>query len=182
MEGLVFSASPNTSSFQMVALENISALSSSVLGSPVNVTVQPGATFQVDQDGLSVNSNLVSSFNGVSAVIVGQDIQVRRVSGDGSTATPIVADRVRLRMSRFTAKVATKVDANTFTVDTSTIKLFSDNGITQITVDASQAQFEPSTVNVSSLQVGDTVSLRGLLFKQAAPTSPLLVASKVRKR
>jgi len=90
---------------------------------------------------------------------------------------------VRLRMSRFTAPVKSKTGANTFTVDTSGIGLFHNAkpaAIDQINVDASQAEFEPKSVTVSSLQAGDSISLRGLLFGPAANAT--LVAGKVRKR
>ena len=72
---------------------------------------------------------------------------------------------------------------NTFTVDTSGIGLFHNAkpaAIDQINVDASQAEFEPKSVTVSSLQAGDSISLRGLLFGPAANAT--LVAGKVRKR
>jgi hypothetical protein len=184
LEGIVVTTNAGTNTFQMVAVENLSSLNSAVLGSLVNVSVQTGANFRVDQSGLNVNPALVSSFNSVGSMIVGQNVQVRRRSGDGSSGTPIQADRVRLRVSRFTAPVKAKIDASSFNVDTSTLGLFNSAGITQITVDASGARFEGvsgvSGLKDASTPPADTVSLRGLLFKQ--PTNPLLVASKVRKR
>jgi hypothetical protein len=188
IEGIIFSVDALNGKFQMVAVENRSSLSSStLLGSPINVTLQSGAGFKVDVDGLkNLSTALLGSFNGASALLVGQNVEVRRVSGDGSSANPIVADRVKLKMSRFTAKVKAKVDANTFTVDTTAIGLFKDNGIAEINVDASQAKFE-GVSNVNGLKdastpPADNVSLSGLLFKQTAPSAPLLVAKKVRKR
>ena len=185
LEGIVTSVNAVTSTFQMVVAENLSMLSGVHVGSPVNVLVQPGAGFHVDQDGLTVNPALVSSFNGVNAMMLGQNIQVRRQGGDGSVATPILTDRVRLRMSRFTAKVQSIVDANTFTVD-NLPPIFGGASppIASITVstDPARTRFE----GVSSVAVlgvppnADTVSLRGLLFQQ--PTGPTLVAKKVRKR
>jgi hypothetical protein len=191
VEGIVFSVDPTTNSFKMVAEENASSLSSStLLGSPVSVTVQPscGAScFTVDRDGLNVNSALVNSFSGVGAMLVGQNVQVRFVSpavGDGSAANPFVVDGVVLRVSRFTAPVKTKVDASTFTVDTSNVALFGSAGIKEITVDASQAQFQ-GVANVSGLNIppiADLVSLRCLLFKEPAPALRVLLDGKVRKR
>src|SRR5262249_23441476 len=138
---------------------------------------QESAGFKVDVDGLKdLSTALLGLFNGASALLVGQNVEVRRVSDDGSSSNPIVADRVKLKMSRFTAKVKAKVEANTFTVDTTAIGLFKDNGISEIKVDASQAKFD-GVSNVNGLNSADSVSLSGLLFKQ--PGAPLLVARKV---
>ena len=174
VEGIVFSVNASTSSFQMVALENLSTLPSSVLGNPMNVTVLPGARFEVEGSGRSSNPQ----FSGVGSMTVGQNVQVRRTSGDGSTI-PVATDRVRLRLSRFTGKVNSKVDANTFVVD-NLPSIFGSGA--QITVNTtSQTRFE-GVANVSALNAppnADTVSLRGLLFNGTPIT---LAAKKVRKR
>jgi len=182
LEGIITSVDTAAKKIQMVAVENLSLLPSTILGSPVTVNVADNAKFQVKQKGLKVDPALVSSFNSINSLLVGQNVEVRRRSGDGSSS-PIVTDRVRLRMSRFTAPVKSKTGANTFTVDTSGIGLFHNAkpaAIDQINVDASQAEFEPKSVSVSSLQAGDSVSLRGLLFGPA--TNATLVAGKIRKR
>src|SRR5207253_1811390 len=165
VEGIVFSVNASTSSFQMVALENLSTLPSSVLGNPMNVTVLPGARFQVEGSGRSSNSQ----FSGIASMTVGQNVQVRRTSGDGSTI-PVATDRVRLRLSRFTGKVNSKVDANTFVVD-NLPSIFGSGA--QITVSTtSQTRFE-GVANVSALTGppnADTVSLRGLLSAETFAT------------
>src|SRR3989441_172274 len=147
------------------------------------IKVDDNAKFQVKQKGLKVDPALVSSFNSINSLLVGQNVEVRRRSGDGSSSSsPIVTDRVRLRMSRFTAPVKSKTGTNTFTVDTSGIGLFHNAkpaAIDQINVDASQAEFEPKSVTVSSLQAGDSISPRGLLFGPAA--NGTLGAGKGRK-
>jgi hypothetical protein len=178
LEGILVSTNLATSTFQMVVVEDLSSLANVDVGSPVTVHVPPGTSFRMDNDGLSTSG---FTFGAFTDLLVGQNVQVRRVSGDGSSATPIETDRVRLRMSRFTAKVKTKIDANTFTVDTSTIGLFNSAGITEITVNTSSQTAFKNIASVSALNVGDTVSLRGLLFKQPAG-NPVLVAGKVRKR
>ncbi|PYU34194.1 MAG: hypothetical protein DMG28_06325, partial [Acidobacteria bacterium] len=184
LEGIITSVDTAANTIQMVAVENLSVLPSTILGSPVTVSVANNAKFQVKQKGLKVDPALVSSFNSINSLLVGQNVEVRRRSVDGSSSSsPIVTDRVRLRMSRFTAPVKSKTGANTFTLDTSGIGLFHNAkpaAIDQITVDASQAEFEPKSVTVSGLQAGDSISLRGLLFGPAANAT--LVAGKVRKR
>jgi len=183
LEGLVTSLDAKAGTFAFVALDDSIKVSNSVLGSPMQVKIQPGAHFEVDPEHLSIGSALSGAFADVNSLLVGQAVQVRRVSGDGSTASPILTDRVRLKETRFTAPVKAKLDANTFTVDTSMLALLNQAGISEIKVDASQAKFT-GVANVSALNGPpnpDTVSLRGLLFKQAAPAPPLLVASRVRK-
>src|SRR5262249_57556025 len=77
-----------------------------IVGQPDQCHLQSGGGFKVDVDGVKdLSTAVVGSFNGASALLVGQNVEVRRVSGDGSSSNPIVADRVKLKMSRFTAKV-----------------------------------------------------------------------------
>jgi hypothetical protein len=90
---------------------------------------------------------------------------------------------VRLQETRLTAPVKAKLDANTFSLDTTKLTFFTAVGVTEITVDASHASLE-GIANVAALvitPVPDAVSVRGWLFKQPSPNVPLLVASKVRK-
>jgi hypothetical protein len=183
LEGFVTSVNAQTGSFGFVVSDNLSALSNSVLGSPMRVQIQSGAQFTVDLEESDNNSGLSSSFVDVSSLLAGQTVQIHRVSGDGSTATPLVTDRVRLQETRLTAPVKAKLDASTFSLDTTTLSFFTAVGVTEITVDASHAVFE-GVANVAALvvtPVPDAVSVRGWLFKQASPSAPLLIASKVRK-
>ncbi len=179
IEGIVFSVNIANNALQMVAVENTSSLSVSVLGSPVTISIQIGANFQVDTDGLNVSSTLVNSFNDINALQPGQNVQVRRLSGDGTT-TPIVTDRVRLRKSRFTATVSQAPSGGNFNVAPLSGTLLAAAGVTTILVQTTTGQTEFEGVSgVTGLSVGDTVSLRGLLFKGPPVT---LVAGKVRKR
>jgi hypothetical protein len=184
LDGFITSVNLQTGTFAFVVAENLSSLSKSVLGSPMQVQIQSGAKFTVDLEESEDNSSgLSSSFVDVNSLLAGQTVQVHRVSGDGSTATPLVTDRVRLQETRLTAPVKAKLDANTFTLDTTKLSFFTAAGVTEITVDASHASFE-GIANVATLvttPVPDAVSVRGWLFKQPSPNAPLLVASKVRK-
>lgn len=185
LEGVVFSVNAANNTFKIVAVENSSSLPASVLGSPVTVSVQVGASFQVDKDGLNVSSTLVNSFTDITALQPGQNVQARLVSasgvivGNGSDTTPFVVDRVRLKMSRFTATVSQAPAGTTFNVTPKPGTVLAAAGVSTVQVDASQAQFE-GVSGTSGLAVNDVVSLRGLLFKQ--PSVPTLVAGKVRKR
>ena len=106
-------------------------------------------------------------------------VVVRRRSG--SSGTSITTDRIRLRMSRFTALVKT-TGAQTFIVD-NLPGLFANATppITEIEVrTSSQTDFD-GVANAASLAIGNRVSLRGLLFRRLGG-SPSLVAKKVRLR
>jgi hypothetical protein len=89
---------------------------------------------------------------------------------------------VRLRRSQFTATVSGAPSGNDFDVS-GLSSLFTDNGITSIRVQTivGQTDFE-NVAGVGSLQVGNIVSLRGLLFKNAGSPPAILIAKKVRKR
>ncbi len=183
LEGIVFAVDTATNTFQMVAIEdNSSFVPASVLGSPITISAPPLTTqFEIDSDGLNICGTC--SFNDFSAMEVGQNVQVRLVTpvtGDGSSTTPFVVDRVRLRMSRFTATVSQAPSGSNFNVTPLPGTLLAAAGVGTIQVQASQAEFEPSNISVANLQVNDTVSLRGLLFEQ--PGTPVLIAGKVRKR
>ena len=183
LDGFVTSVNSQTSSFIFVAADNLSALSNTMVGSPMQVQIQPGAQFTVDFEESENNSGFTGSFFDVNSLMPGQTVQVHRVSGDGSTATPLVTDRVRLQESRLTAPVKAIKDANTFTLDTTTLSFFTAVGVSEITVDASHARFD-GVANVAALVVTpapDVVSVRGWLFKQSPPMLPVLEASRVRK-
>src|SRR5216684_5581985 len=92
----------------------------------------------------------------------------------------VTANRVRLRMTQFTANVSGAPVPPNFIVG-SLPSLFTGAGISSIQVmTSSQTDFEGVT-GVSGLADTNTVSLRGLLFNNGA-NPPVLVAKKVRKR
>jgi hypothetical protein len=99
--------------------------------------------------------------------------------GPAPAAITITTDRVRLRMTRFTATVSGAPAGSFFNVG-GLPGLFTAAGISQIQVQtSSQTKFE-NVSGVSGLANGATVSLRGLLFKSTP--NPVLIANKVRKR
>jgi Domain of unknown function (DUF4382)/Domain of unknown function (DUF5666) len=178
LEGTVVSVDSASipAKFQMVLVEEVPDVPSLDVGNLVTVTVENGATFRIDEDGLNVSSSLF--FAGAGDLMVGQNIQVRQRSG--SSGMSIVTDRVRLRMSRFTAKVKSK-SGDTFIVDNLPSLFTTANpAVNEIEVRTSAQTNFNDVQNVSALNVGNTVSLRGLLFKTAG--NPALLASKVRLR
>ncbi len=140
---------------------------------------------QVDTVGLNVPSNLQQTFESqvaTSQLLPGQSVQVRAMSVNGGPAPApitVTADRVRLRVTRFTATVFGGPNGNNFNVG-NLPTLFTANGVNLIEVQTcSQTNFDNMS-GISALTDGTTVSLRGLLFKSSA--NPILIADKVRKR
>jgi uncharacterized protein DUF5666/uncharacterized protein DUF4382 len=176
-EGTVVSVNPQTNSFSIVVLDREPNIDNVSVGNPVSVTVQAGANFQIDNNGLNVPNGL--SFAGIQDVLVGQDIQVRSINvSSGAGTVTISTDRVRLRESQFTATVSA-VNSQNFTVNNLS-GLFASASISQIQVDtSSQTNFNGDN-GASSVAVGNTVSLRGLLFQSAG--GPVLIADQVRLR
>lgn len=166
-EGILVSTGPLASQFSMVVLNEQPAVAGVNIGDQVQVNILSGAPFGVDADGLSVGT---FTFATASDLFVGQEIQVQVTS-----TVPFNTSRVRLRMSQITATVSAK-SGTTFTVN-NLPSIFTGS----LAVDTfTQTQFDPSNLTVSGLNVGDLLSLRGLLFN---PTGgPRLEARKVRKR
>jgi hypothetical protein len=188
LEGIVFKIDDATH-FEMVVLEELRDVANVANGDPVVVTLS-NASFRVDNDGLTVPSALQNAFEGAtdtSQLLPGQFVQIRLtgpVTGSAGPPSTLAAssDRVRLRRSQFTATVSGAPSGNEFDVS-GLSSLFTDNGITSIRVQTivGQTDFE-NVAGVGSLQVGNTVSLRGLLFKNAGSPPAILIAKKVRKR
>lgn len=181
LEGVIVAL--NTSAvppqFDIVLLEEVPNVAGVDIGQLVRVTLRSGTSFEVDADGLTIPTDL-PQFDAVEDLLVGQTVDVRRRTAPTGTPPGIETDRVRLRMTRFTARVKTP-GALALVVDTLP-PLFTASGVTEIEVRASsQTSFEPSNLTAASLVVGDVISLRGLLFRRLAGP-PVLVAKKVRKR
>ncbi len=165
--------------FKMVALEETPLINGLEVGNLVTVNIQSGASFQIDAEDLPNVPPAGSSFSSSADLLVGQNVQVRRRST--SAGTTIDTDRIRLRTSRFTATVASAPSGSSFNVN-GLPPLFASATPTITTIlvqTSSQTQFE-GVNGIGSLVAGNTVSLRGLLFKAAG--NPVLVAKKVRKR
>jgi hypothetical protein len=187
LEGIVFKIDDATH-FEMVVLEELRDVANVADGNPVVVTLS-SPSFRVKTDGLTVPSGLQGAFEGAtdtSQLLPGQVVQVRLTGPVTGSAGPpstlaATANRVRLRMSQFTATVSSTPAGGIFNVS-GLPSLFTDNGVTSIQVQtSSQTDFE-GVAGASSLANGNTVSLRGLLFKNAGSPPAILIAKKVRKR
>jgi hypothetical protein len=178
LEGVVTSLVDNTHFKIVVTDEQPDALGIAV-GDPVTVAIQSGPSFEIDAHDLTIPVGL--TFASAADLLVGQSVQVRPLlSTIGPTGITTNTDRVRLRRSQLTASVFLKADPN-FTVN-NLPGLFASATpvISQIQVRTSAQTTYQGVTGLAALSLGDTVSLRGLLFKTLA--DPALVADKVRKR
>jgi len=186
LDGVVVSVDSPTQ-FKMVLIEEMRNVAGIEVGNVLTVmipgTVPPGF-FRVDDNGLTILAGLKGAFENATdtaQLLPGQTVQVRR--GSSSSGTTINTDRVRLRETRFTAKVFGAPAPPNFNVGGTggLPSLFTAAGITQIQVQTQAAtEFEGGITGVTGLADGNTVSLRGLLFKSTP--NPVLIAKKVRKR
>lgn len=183
LDGIVFKIDDATH-FEMVVLDELRAVNNVNLGNPVVVALN-NPSFEIQSDNLAVPGALQNSFQGAmdtSQLLPGQTVQVRLAAPVNSGSSLVVSsDRIRLRMTQFTANVkAGSVAPPNFAVDTLPA-LFTGSGIASIHVQTSSQTDFDGIAGVSALADGNTVSLRGLLFRNGA-NPPELIAKKVRKR
>lgn len=187
LEGVV-SKIDDATHFELVTLEELRDIPNVSVGNPVKVALASSpctGCFQVKSDGLTVPSTLLNAFTSAtdtSQLIPGQAIQIRlkgAITPATSTSPALAtADRVRLRMTQFSAKVSAAGSPN-FTVNT--LPAFFAPA-TSVLVETQSATNFDGAAGASSLAIGDTVSLSGLLFSSGTPATPDLIAKKVRKR
>jgi len=169
--------------FHMVVFREEPSVNGITEGSPVIVTIAPNATFQVGMAELGEDggfSFMNFSFASPADLMVGQDVQVRpgTVASAGGIST-VTTDLVRLWPSQVTGQVATINSANgTFTL-TNLSPLFTGATppVTTITVQMlPRMNFEDFSGN-TSVAVGNTVSVKGLLFNTTG--TPTLVTRTI---
>jgi hypothetical protein len=177
LEGTIVSVDSPTQ-FHMVVLDEEPPIAGVAVGNPVTVTIQTGASFLVhnhEEGGASIPTN--ASFSSSADLMVGQEVEIRSLTG--SARTTIVTDRVVLRPSHISAKVESVSGGNFIVNNLSSLFTGATPSVTEIQVlVSSETKFEHVS-GVAGLSVGDSVALRGLLFKTTA--LPELVAEKVRK-
>lgn len=184
----VISKIDSATQFEMVVTDELRNVTNISVGDPITIqltTTGGGTSFQVDAQGLSVPTNLKQAFENqidTSQLLPGQTVQVRKRSVSGGPApTPasVTTDRVRLRMTRFTATVSGSPSGSNFNIGGLT-GVFTANGVNLIQVQTSSQTNFQNVSNAGGLPDGTTVSIRGLLFNSAP--NPTLLADKVRKR
>ncbi|MBZ5701394.1 MAG: hypothetical protein LAN84_06060 [Acidobacteriia bacterium] len=138
----------------------------------------------MDTDGLTVPPAPLSLFQGgtdTSVLFNGQTVMVRVTAAAGSSGAgnlTATADRVLLRYTRTTAAVTGAVVSPYFYLDATTLPpYFGILGTAQVQVFPNVTNYD-GVSDVTGLAPGDSVSVRALYIKSAAPP---FFAAKVRK-
>jgi Domain of unknown function (DUF5666) len=185
IKGTITSVDSGTQ-FHMVVFREEPSVNGISEGSPVAVTIAPNGTFQVgmaeigENGGLSGFSFLGFSFASSADLMVGQDVQIRpgTVTTTGGVTT-VTTDLVRLWPSQVSGKVGSIDSSNgTFTL-TNLSPLFTGatSPVTTIKVQMLSFMNFEEFPNQTSLAVGDTVSVKGLLFNTSG--TPTLVTRTI---
>lgn len=176
LEGEITSV--GTNQFQMVVVDEEPNIAGVQVGNPITVNIQSGASFQINDQGMTLPSG--ATFAGPADLMVGQHVQIRPTASPSGTPLTVTTDRVRLRNSHLTARVAV-ISGASITLDTlPAVFTTASPAITQIVaLTSDKTEFE-HVAGISGLAVGNTVSVRGLLFDTLG--TPTLAASKIRKR
>jgi len=183
IKGTITSVDGSTQ-FHMVVFREEPDVNGISAGSTVAVTIAPNATFQVGMAETGEHggfSFLNFSFASSADLLVGQDVQIRptTVATTGGVTT-VTTDLVRLWPSQIAGQVGTINSTNgTFTL-TKLSPLFTGATppITTITVQTLPFMNFEDFPGQALLAVGDTVSVKGLLFNTAG--TPTLVGRTVR--
>jgi Domain of unknown function (DUF5666) len=183
IKGTITSVDSGTQ-FHMVVFREEPEVNGISEGSPVVITINPNATFQVGMAEMAENggfSFLGFSFMSSADLMVGQDVQIRpaTVTSAGGVTT-IATDLVRLWPSQVSGKVGSIDPAtNTFTL-TNLSPLFTGATPPVTTIKVQMLPFMnfEEFPNQTSLAVGNAVSVKGLLFNTSG--MPTLVTRTVR--
>jgi hypothetical protein len=171
--------------FRMVVFNEEPAMGGVSEGSPVLVTIQPNAVFQVGREEMGEDGGFSMSglsFASGGDLVVGQDVQIRpgSVSSSGGTTT-ITTDLVRLWPSQITGQVTNlNTDNGTFAL-TGLSPLFTGATppITMINVVTLSGMDFMDLSGLGSLSNGSMVSMKGLLFNTSG--APTLVTRTMRE-
>jgi len=175
----------STTQFHMVVFNEEPAVTGIDEGSPVTVSIAPNAVFEVGREEMGEDGGFDMSgfsFSSGADLLVGQDVQIRpgTVSSSGGQTT-VTTDLVRLWPSQISGQVS-NIDQSSgnFTL-TPTSPLFTGAmpPITTINVVTLSNMTEEDFSGLGSLTVGNTVSVKGLLFNTSP--APTLVTRTMRE-
>lgn len=176
MDGMIVAIDSPTQ-FDIVMMNQAPAFQGVNIGDVVRMNVDVGTAFDIDDMDMPVSG---MSFMVPADLMIGQMVQIEPTSAlVPGTAPQLNTNHLRLMKTWMTAKVASKIDANTFTVN-NLPGMFGNAGISSMKIGTSMETAFDNVTSVSALNVGDAVSIRGPMF--VASGVPTIVASKVQKR
>lgn len=176
MDGMIVAINSPTQ-FDMVMMNQAPAFQGVNIGDVVRINVEVGTAFDIDDMDMPVSG---MSFMVPADLMIGQMVQIEPTSAlVPGTPPQLNTNHLRLMKTWMTAKVASKIDPNTFTVN-NLPGMFGNAGISSMKIGTSMQTAFDNVTSVSALNVGDAVSIRGPMF--VASGVPTIVASKVQKR
>ena len=180
----------SATSFQIVLFDEEAfggEMGSLSMGTSLTINLATPTTFSIDTGGLMIPPGL--TFAAPSDLLVGQKVRLHPTGAP--TGMPpnvmITVDQVQLEPSEVTGTITATNSSSTpptFTLG-KLPSFFTNAGITSIQVDVLstthvETEEDQMMSGLSSLNTGDAVSVRGLLFNTM--TTPTMVAEKVVKR
>ena len=151
----------NSIQFDMVMTNEAPAFQGLNLGSLVRVNTQAGSMFDIDDTDLPVSGK---SFPGSSAMMVGQVVQIEPASALANGTPPqLNTNHIRLMKTWMTAKVASVMNADTFTLQ-NLPGMMGSAGFSTMTANTSAQTVFGNVANVAGMTMDDTVSIRGPMF------------------
>jgi hypothetical protein len=176
LDGMIVAVNSSTQ-FDMVMTNDAPAFQGLNLGTLVRVNMQAGSMWDIDDTDLPISG---MSFASSSDMIVGQVVQIEPTSTlVNGTPPQLNSNHIRLMKTWMTAKVASTVNAVTFTMQ-SLPGLMGMAGFSTMTVSTSAQTMFENVSNVAAMTMGDTISVRGPMF--LANGTPTIACAKVFKR
>ena len=176
MDGMIVAINSPTQ-FDMVMMNEAPAFQGASIGDVLRMNIQVGTVFDIDDMDMPVSG---MSFMAAADMMIGQMVQIEPTSSlVPGTPPQLNTNHLRLMKTWMTAKVASKIDANTFIVNNLS-GMFTNAGVSSMKISTSLKTDFANVSGVSALNAGDTVSMRGPMF--VASGVPTMIASKVQKR
>ena len=176
MDGMIVAINSPTQ-FDMIVMNEAPAFQGVSIGDVVRMNIQVGTLFDIDDMDMPVSG---MSFMAAADMMIGQMVQIEPTSAlVPGTPPQLNSSHLRLMKTWMTAKVASKIDASTFTVN-NLPGMFGNTGVSTIKIATSMQTTFDNVTSVPALNVGDAVSIRGPMF--VASGVPTIVATKVQKR
>lgn len=184
LEGVIVDISGLPASFEMVLVHEHINVAGLEVGNRVQVNVLAPTRFRVDADELPISEQGNPDFDMTSDLMVGQVVEVERQSAVLGTPPAFDTNRIKLKDSRVTGRIASIDTTNNIIVLDTLPRLFGPSPATTLQVRVfPQTRFRSPVTGISGLAVGNTISVRGPLFKNpGGSANPALFAKRIRKR
>lgn len=186
LEGVVVDVSNLPAFFDMVLVDEVINVAGLEVGNRVRVNVLVPTRFRVDSDDLQVSEQGNADFDSTADLMVGQVVEVERQSPVLAGPPPSFAsNRIKLKDTRLRGRIVSIDTVNNLIVLDTLPTLFGPSPATtlQVRVFPGDTEFHSPVTGLAGLAVNNTISVRGLLFKNpGGSASPALFAKRIRRR